>query len=391
MSEAPPMARSTEILSRLISLPTVNPMERPYASTVPVERPVVEYLESLFSPFGASLLRQSCSPIHESLLVTVAGRTDGPATLFESHVDTVPADDWPETAFQPRVNVGRLYGRGACDDKGSLAAMVEALLRLLESGERPPQPVLLLAAGDEECGQTGIRHFAKNHALPKIARAVFGEPTSCQPIIQHKGTIRWDLTARGRSSHSSEPEKGRDAIRDMIRVIDRLRQLQDGYAAQHNNPLLTPPTITVTMIRGGQTRNAIAQECTAAIDFRIVPGMRCEDASRDVIQAVDQLGLETSHGPFQCFASPLSTAPDDPFALAVAALCEQTLGGPAELRGAPYGSDASYCPAGAAAVVLGPGEIGDAHAIDESVSLSQVADCAEIYRSIMTRDWTLST
>jgi len=379
--------RSTEILRTLVGLPTVNPMERSYSSTTPVERPVIEYLESLFEPYGVSLSRQPCSPIHESLLIAVDGQSTGPATLLESHIDTVPADDWLDRAFQPRIKNGRLYGRGACDDKGSLAAMVDAVLQVLDSGERPPQPILLLAAGDEECGQTGIKHFIQNHTTLKIGRGVFGEPTSCQPIIQHKGTIRWDLTVRGRSSHSSEPEKGQNAILDMLQVIERLRQLQVELAAQHKNPLLTPPTITVTMIRGGTTRNALPQECTAAVDFRIVPGMNCEDASRHVVEAVDTMELATSHGPFQCFAPPLDTAPDDPFALAVVQICSRALGNRAKLLGVPYGSDASYSPAGARSVVLGPGEIGNAHTIDESVELSQVQRCAEIYHSIVMQDW----
>lgn len=381
------MLCSTEILKRLIALPTVNPMEQPYTESLPVERPVVEYLESLFEPYGVALQRQRCSPIHESLLVTVDGESDGPATLFESHIDTVPADDWLETAFQPRVEAGRMYGRGACDDKGPLSAMVAALLRLLDSGRKPPQPVLLLAAGDEECGQTGIKFFSENHVAPEIGRAVFGEPTSCEPIIQHKGTIRWDLTVEGRSSHSAEPEKGQNAILDMIRVIDRLRELQEEFAAQHDNPLLTPPSITVTMIRGGQTRNALPQECTAAVDFRIVPGMDCSDGSRRVIEAVDALGLATSHGSFQCFAPPLSTAADDPFVTVVAETCKAALGRPVRTFGVPFGSDASFAPPGASAIVLGPGEISDAHAIDESVELKQVDACTEICHSIMMRDW----
>lgn len=119
----------------LVALQTVNPMGRPYDGSVPVERPVVEHLERLFAPFDVQLERQRCSSIHESLLVTVQGRTTGPGTLFESHVDTVPADDWRERAFCPRRDGDRIFGRGACDDKGPLAAMVTALLQVLRTGE----------------------------------------------------------------------------------------------------------------------------------------------------------------------------------------------------------------------------------------------------------------
>src|SRR5262245_56128034 len=149
-----------KLVSDLIALPTVNPMGRPYSGALPVERPVVAYLEGLFAPYGVAMQRQTCSPIHESLLIIVPGTTDGPVTLFESHADTVPADDWPDRAFTARVEEGHVVGRGACDDKGPLAAMVLALCDLLSAGEQPPKTVLLLAAGDEECGQTGIKTFA---------------------------------------------------------------------------------------------------------------------------------------------------------------------------------------------------------------------------------------
>jgi acetylornithine deacetylase len=155
------------------------------------------------------------------LLIIVPGGSDAPGTLFESHIDTVPADDWADTAFVPRIEGDTLYGRGACDDKGSLAAMVLALLQLLESGEPPPTTVWLLAAGDEEYGQSGIRHFMSQNVLP-LGRGVFGEPTSCLPVIQQKGVLRWDITGRGHSAHTSQPELGRNAILDMFRVAQEL-------------------------------------------------------------------------------------------------------------------------------------------------------------------------
>ncbi len=379
--------RATDLLSQLISLRTVNPMERPYAGTHPVERPVTEYLQDLFQRFDVEVSLEACSDLHENLLIRVAGTTSAPASLFESHVDTVPADGWTDRAFTPRVEKGRIYGRGACDDKGSLAAMVLAVLNLLETGLRPPQTILLLAAGDEECAQTGICHFAKTHE-EQIGRGVFGEPTSCIPIIQHKGTIRWDISVRGRSSHSSEPQKGRNAILDMLHVIDRLQTLQDELTQGHSTTFISPPTLTVTMINGGQTRNALPAECTCAVDFRIVPGMDCGEASRFVIDSVNSLGLETVHGPFQCFAPPLSTSPDDPFAVAALEVCREQLSKPVEMTSAPYGSDASRMPPGGPAIVLGPGNIENAHTIDESVELQQVVDCARIYQRLMMHDWS---
>src|SRR5439155_24358872 len=117
-----------------------------FAEAWPVESEVADYIASLFAPYGVETVRQSYSATHENLLIVVPGKTDGPATLFESHMDTVPAEDWSDRAFTPRVEGDRVFGRGACDDKGPLTAMILAALDLLESGTTPPHPVLLLAA-----------------------------------------------------------------------------------------------------------------------------------------------------------------------------------------------------------------------------------------------------
>jgi acetylornithine deacetylase len=377
---------ATRLVSDLIALPTVNPMGRGYSGAVPVERPVVEYLERLFTPYGVEMERQTCSPIHESLLIVVPGKTDGPATLFESHADTVPADDWPDRAFTPRVREGHVVGRGACDDKGPLAAMVLALCDLLGAGERPPRTVLLLAAGDEECGQTGIKAFAGADAWD-VGRGVFGEPTSVMPVVQHKGTIRWDVTVRGRSAHSSQPELGRSAILDMLRVIECLQEKTRDLRRRFPNPLTTGPALTVTMIRGGRTRNAVPDECTAAVDFRIVPGMDRQAAIDDVFAAIADLELAVEHSDFQCFAPALSTSPLDPLARQALAFCSEELSRPLSPAGAPYGSDASYMPHGRPAIVLGPGSIDVAHAIDERVPIAEVVQCARVYRKLMAHDW----
>ena len=377
---------ATRLVCDLVALPTVNPMGRPYSGALPVERPIVEYLERLFAPYGVKMQRQKCSPIHESLLIIVPGKKAGSATLFESHADTVPADDWPDRAFTPRVEDGHVYGRGACDDKGPLAAMVLAVCDLLSAGERPTQAVLLLAAGDEECGQTGIKEFARADSWD-VGRGVFGEPTSVMPVVQHKGTIRWDVTVRGRSAHSSQPELGRNAILDMFRIIDYLKEKMADLRRRFPNSLMTGPALTVTMIRGGRTRNAVPDECTMAVDFRIVPGMDRNAAIGEVFAGIAALGLEVEHSDFQCFAPALSTSPANPLVRQALAFCGEELGRPLAPAGAPYGSDACFMPHGNPAIVLGPGSIDVAHSIDERVPLAEVIQCARVYRKLMAHEW----
>lgn len=374
--------RATRLLSDLVAMPTVNPMGRPYDSLVPVERPVVDYLADLFAAYPVGIRRLEVSPVHESLLITVEGREPGPYTFLESHVDTVPADTWEETAFRPRLCEGRLFGRGACDDKGSLAAMVLAVQEVLESGERPPLPVALLAAGDEEYAQTGIKQFA-GLDYP-LARAVIGEPTRLQPILQHKGVIRWDITVHGRSAHSSQPELGQDAIAGAMRVLEALKEHQERLHAAFVNPRLTGPTLTVTMIRGGRTRNAVADECTLALDFRVLPGMPPAQSREEVISALATLGLEITHSEPQVISPPLATAPDDPFARSTLGICRRVTGrSDLEFAGAPYGTDAAWVADQASTLVLGPGGIESAHAVDEHIEIEEVVSAARIYHELL--------
>jgi acetylornithine deacetylase/succinyl-diaminopimelate desuccinylase-like protein len=375
--------RAGRILADLVSIPSVNPIGKPHEAPAPVERGVSLYLEELFRPYGAEITRQVVSPVHENLLVRIPGRESGPATLFESHMDTVPADDWADRAFTPRLEGDVLYGRGACDDKGCLTAMALAALDLLESGTLPPQPVLFLAAGDEEYAQTGIRHFLAGGE--SIGRGVFGEPTEHVPIIQHKGTVRWDITVRGRSAHTSRPELGRNAILDMLAVIQAIGEHQRALQERHVNPLMTGPTLTVTRIQGGRTRNAVPDECMVSLDFRILPGMEPAAAREELIGVLDRLGLDVLHHDVQLMTPPLATAPGEPFARQVLEVCRGTARTDMDLAGVPYGTDAAWL--SAPAVVLGPGSIVSAHAIDEHVDLNEVVEAASIYRRIMLTDF----
>jgi acetylornithine deacetylase len=387
MSHRPDIDAVAKILCDLVALQTVNPMGRPYRSDTPVERPVIEYLEQLFTPFGLRTHRQRCTPIHESLLIEIPGRATGPGTLLESHMDTVPADDWPDRAFRPRREGTLVFGRGACDDKASLTAMAVAVLQILKSGERPPQTVWFLAAADEEYGQTGIKHFFANEP-PPIARGIFGEPTQCIPVIQHKGALRWDITVHGRSAHSSQPELGRNAILDAMRVIEFLSQYEKQLRSRFTNPWISGPTLTVTMIQGGRTRNAVPDECTLAVDFRILPGMDRQQSIDELFRALAEFSIPLTHSEFQIFASPLNTAPDDPLVTSAIALCSQTLGRDVTPSAAPHCSDACWVPPGVPAILLGPGDIATAHSIDERIDLVQVMQCAELYRKLVMRDWS---
>jgi acetylornithine deacetylase len=302
-------------------------------------------------------------------------------------MDTVPADDWIERAFIPRVVDGYVIGRGACDDKGSLAAMVVAILEILESGERPPQPVWLLAAGDEEYSQCGIRDFLETEHLP-IGRAVFGEPTELQPVVQHKATIRWDITAHGRAAHTSRAELGHSAILDIVKVIDALGAYERDLKRMHLGSLTSGPSLTVTMIEGGRARNIVPDTCKIAVDFRAPPELDARRGFADLFEQLNELGLSLTHGEFQCFAPALRTDPQHEFVKSVVEFCRDELRRDVEPTGVPYGSDAGWMPRSIPTIVLGPGSIAQAHAADEHVEIKQLAQAVGIYHRIVSCDWS---
>lgn len=374
------------ILVDLIAIPSVNPMGRPWQGSEPVERGVLDYLERVFGDVGVTTSRQSISPMHESLFVPLPGTDElGGTTLFEAHADTVPADDWADRAFSPEVVGDTVVGRGACDDKGSLVSMALAVLDISARGLVPPQPVLLMAAGDEEYAQTGIKHYRAEGGSP--ARGVFGEPSGLHPIVQHNGTIRWDITVHGRSAHTSRPQLGVNAILAMSEVFAAIRAHQDELARNHQNPFVPPPTLTVTMINGGRTRNAVPDECTVSLDYRVSPGTDPLAARDAVVSALDELDLAIRHGEVQLMTPPLTTSPDDPFTDRVVEVCRKYGHEDARAAGVPYGTDASWISELGPALVLGPGSIDVAHAVDEHVDVAEVVACAEMHRELMLSDY----
>ncbi|MEQ8847281.1 M20/M25/M40 family metallo-hydrolase [Botrimarina sp.] len=384
-AESGAATRATELLTALVRVDSINPMGSPYDRNEPVERRAIEVVERWLEPCRSRLSfeRQACGGRHESLIVRLEGQADTAAALFESHLDTVPADDWRDRALHPVVCNGELFGRGACDDKGSAVGMILALERLAESGVTPPRPIVLLLAGDEEFAQTGIRRFRDTHDRP-LAYGVFGEPTQLCPVIQHKGTIRWDVTVAGASAHTSQPELGDNAVLGMMQVVAALGRYQESLQLAWTSPFMTGPLVTVTMIRGGRTRNATPDECTIAVDFRILPGMDPTAEKQRLVEYLDrELDLKIRHGENQLMTPALATDPESELCEAALTACRAVAGDHVRLRGAPYGTDAAWVSDLCPAVVLGPGDIAFAHAIDERVAISQVVASAEIYHRLM--------
>ncbi|MCC7475129.1 MAG: M20/M25/M40 family metallo-hydrolase [Pirellulales bacterium] len=297
-------------------------------------------------------------------------------------MDTVPACGWQDRAFHPVVQSGELIGLGSSDDKASLAAMVLALLEIVEESISPPRTIVLVCAADEEYAQTGIREFLRT-TDKQFAYGIFGEPTQLNPVPQHKGIARWDITVHGRSAHSGCPELGVNAISGMVEVIRALQRRQEKLQSRPTCSLTSATTITVTKIAGGQTRNAIPEQCAIAVDVRVSPGMDSAAERETIMDELSALPWNISHSEPQLLSPPLNTDPQSSFSRDVLSICQQTIGNHAHLQGMPYGTDAAWTAGLFPSIVLGPGDIRLAHAIDERIALTEVRQAIAIYKQIM--------
>lgn len=309
--------------------------------------------------------------------------------LFESHLDTVSIDGMTIPPFDPQITDDRMSGRGSCDTKASGAAMLAALRDAHLSGSLT-FPVGLLFSVDEETGKAGIRAFA-DHQLSTLcvrpALAIIGEPTLLAPVIAHNGAVRWKIETRGLAAHSSNPANGRSAISAMMRVIDHLESNYiPSLTACH--PLTGRAQCSINQIHGGIQANMIPASCEIVVDRRLVPGERPEDvlpaveAELDILRARNPDLEVVQLAPFLDPAmSPLH--PDELLAWLAPSL--KSLGLDTSPQGMPYGTDASnLTEAGIPSVVIGPGDIRQAHTKDEWIELSQVQKAHQFYLHLLT-------
>lgn len=395
MSLAFNMLAVTEILSDLVRIPSVNPMGSATLRPEMGESRVTDFLESLLQRLGFATYRQPVLPGRENLIARLdAAKVEAarPLLLFAVHQDTVPVAGMTIPPFTPTVRDGRLYGRGACDVKGGMAAMIVALARLLQ--DKPPglPGIVLACTVNEECGFDGVEALPKlweqkSAFLPrKPDFAVVAEPTELDVVVAHKGVVRWRCHAHGRAAHGAFPERGDNAIYRMSRVLDILERYQkQTIASLASHPLCGCGTLNVGMIAGGVSVNTVPDRCTIEIDRRLAPSETPDAARQHLIDALDKelnLGCLVTHESSFMHGLPLPDTANSDLADRLAAIAHRIAGRGRKL-GVPYCTDASTLAAhGVPTVVFGPGSIAQAHTADEWIAVDQLHAAAEIYHEL---------
>jgi acetylornithine deacetylase/succinyl-diaminopimelate desuccinylase len=369
----------------------------------------------------------------------------GPTVLLNGHIDTVPAGAMKD-AFTPRIENGVLWGRGACDMKGAVAAMAcvlaataraEATLRLsdtnsgsaatarsapaadVRSGSSSVESAgvklgggrALLFAGtvDEETGSLGVKRLVESGL--KADYAIVGEPTNLRVAVAHKGACFIRIALTGRGAHGSCPEKGVSAVSYGARIVTALEDELRPRLAKRTHPLLGASTVSVGRLCGGTEPNIVAERCEIDVDRRTLPGdsvaeggsasgpdavgtdlVGTDSVGRDTVgevrrvvaaicDGVDGLTYEvyeterTSTVPHVA----LGTAPDSPLGLAAAAACREA-GLPSDPVGVTYWTDGAHLAAnGIETVILGPGDIANAHGPNDRVEVDDIVKAAQVY------------
>jgi acetylornithine deacetylase len=373
------MSETTALLQDLVARPSINPMGRGLQGPEVYEHRVTAYLEAFFRKLGVRQERQPVAPLRENIVAF----SDLPAAsgtyVWEAHQDTVPTDHMTIDPFGGRVENGRLHGRGACDIKGGMAAMLAAFARLVRDPPRGAANIIMACTVDEEFTFLGVQRLVQGLSADG---AIVAEPTKLQIVKAHKGVVRWNLLSRGRSCHSSSPEKGTNAIYRMGRVLAAIEQYADHLRQSRSDPMLGPPTLSVGRIEGGTSVNTVPDRCRIEIDRRLLPGEDPQAVPRDFDRFLqERAGIDRQTYEIEppWLGTPaLSPDGSDKIVERLGRAITSVRGG-FETTGVPYGTDASIiAQAGVPTVVFGPGDIAQAHTCDEWVEVSEVEEASTI-------------
>ena len=375
---------SAELLSSLVSIPSMNPAFMADGSGG--EAGLAGFVESQLQDLGMETQQHEVLPGRPNVFGRLRVPNSKGLLLFECHMDTVGIDTWGPEALEPRVEGTTLHGRGSCDAKGCLTGMLLALRELAKQPAELDYDIGLLGVVDEEYRFRGIEGFIRQEI--EVAAAVIGEPTRLELVTATKGAVRFTLQTKGRPAHSSQPEKGNNAIYQMVDVIQRLRNTLDPRFAARSHHLVGYPTWAIGIIHGGHAANVIPETCQIVVDRRIIPGETSEGAIQEFEDAIQELAA-TNPDMHPSVASrdladwPLDTPEDEEIVqAAMRALRAHNL--PPEPQGVTYGTDASKLQVkqDVPCIVYGPGDIGYAHTDHERVDLTEVVQSADIYAQI---------
>ena len=353
----------TELAAELVAIDSVNPELVPGRAG---EGELARFVAGWLTDAGLEVEVEEVAPGRPNVVGRARGSGGGDTLLLNAHMDTVGYEGM-EAPLEPRVENGRLYGRGAYDMKGSLAAIMVAGAEGAQAGLRGD--VLVAAVVDEEVFSIGAEAAARRY--PADA-AIVAEPTELRLVVAHKGFVWMEIETKGRAAHGSRPDLGKDAIVGMGGVLTGLGALAEALLDNPLHPLLGNGSVHASLISGGVELSTYPESCVLSLERRTVPGETVELVEGQVREIADGAEIRTTF-----VREPFEVREDEPVVQAVLRHAD----GP-EVVGAPFWADSAvFAAAGIPTVVFGPGGEG-AHAQVEWVDLAELERCKDVYVAV---------
>ena len=378
MSLSPDVARMKRELADLVAIDTQNPPGD--------ESRAAQFLRGLLITEGFEVVLQEYKPARTNVVARLENGA-GPVFAFNTHMDVVPAGDgWSSDPFVLKEADGRLYGRGACDCKGPLAAMLEAMRMLAADRAAWSGTLLGVFVADEEIASEGAKFYAGTG--PKIDSAVIGEPTSNATFTAHKGSLRPVVRVHGVSAHSGTPYLGENAIYRAGELLGLVAEHHEKVVRHRTHALVGAASLTVTRMNGGHADNVLPGVCDLLLDRRMVPGEDEEAVKREIgdllALARERLGVRSEIVGYKATTGG-ATETDNATPIVQASLAASRAHRAA--KPGPFGFQGGcdlvhFRSIGAQGTVIGPGDLAVAHKPDEFVPVDEFVASSLIYRDV---------
>lgn len=370
------------LLEALIAAPSISSDNAAWDQS---NEAIIELLEQWFTSAGFTTTIQPIPGCSDKYNLIASAGSGAEGLILAGHTDTVPYDEvgWNQDPFTLTESGGRYYGLGVCDMKSFFALIMEAIdgldLTILE------QPLTIIATADEETSMCGAK------ALQELSRhlgrhVVIGEPTSLKPVRMHKGMATKSLRISGHSGHSSNPALGNSALEGMHRAIGEILKWRTELQQRYRNPLFAVdvPTLNLGHIHGGDNPNRICAACELHFDLRPLPGMSLPDLQAELQHRLDQLfnnsGLGFSLQPLFEGIPAMETAET----AAIVQATETLTGYQSET--VAFGTEGPYFNAmGMETIILGPGDIAQAHQPNEYLEINRIQPAVDLLRQLIKR------
>ena len=362
-----------ELLIKLIQIPSVNTLKHGEIPEAKIAKFIMKYLQNI----GIICENLATNENRPNIIGRWEGNSqnsDKPLLTLNAHMDTVNVEGMTIDPFKAEIIDNKIYGRGACDTKASLAIFLWLMKKIsnISDKNKLTRRIEFLATSDEEnyCG--GSRYLVENGY--KADEMIIGEPTNCQIAIAHRGLMIIKLIAKGACAHASVPDNGENAIYKIVDAISKLRANWIPKLAREKHKILGHTTSAVTIISGGQRVNIIPDSSYALLDTRILPNQNPNQIIDSLKQTIGDLCE------IECLTNQpaLQTDENIPFVKQLLSICKSVTGEGTPI-GLPYLTDAcQFAQTGAKCVIFGPGKIEQAHSADEYLEIEQLYKSADI-------------